>query len=180
MDSKEDSFDYQLLNLTEKFYADYPNPPYKEIIRKHNRPYSCLLIQSHYGYFICIPYRSHIHHKYAYQFRNSIRSKRTNSGLDYSKIVIIQKSEYIGTEDAIIDKDEFNETRDHIEYIKRDAQKYIDNYVNTLLGESMKYDKKEFERIYQYSTLQYFHKELGVIEKKGVEENHGKKAESNY
>ena len=24
------------------------------------------------------------------------------------------------------------------------------------------YDKKEFERIYQYSTLQYFHKELGI------------------
>ena len=70
---------------------------------------------------------------------------------------------YIRTEDAIIDKDEFQETRDHIEYIKRDAQKYIDDYVNTLLGKSMKYDKKEFERIYQYSTLQYFHKELGVI-----------------
>ena len=163
MESKEDSFDYQLLNLTEKFYSDYPNPPYKEIIRKNNRPYSCLLVQSHYGYFICIPYRSHIHHKYAYKFKNSIRSKKTNSGLDYSKIVIIQKSEYIGTEDAIIDKDEFQETRDHIEYIKRDAQKYIDDYVNTLLGKSMKYDKKEFERIYQYSTLQYYHKELGVI-----------------
>ena len=53
----------------------------------------------------------------------------------------MQKSEYIGTEDAI--------------------------NVNTLLGESMKYDKKEFERIYQYPTLQYFHKESGVIVKKG-------------
>ena len=58
MYSEEDPFDYQVLNLTDKFYTDYPDPPYKEIVRKNNRPYSCLLVQSHYGYFICIPYRA--------------------------------------------------------------------------------------------------------------------------
>lgn len=52
---------------------------------------------------------------------------RTNSGLDYSKIVIIRNNEYIGTKHVIVDKDEFNETRDNIEYIKKDAQKQIDN-----------------------------------------------------
>ncbi|MCI8353768.1 MAG: hypothetical protein HFI47_01605 [Lachnospiraceae bacterium] len=163
MYSEEDPFDYQVLNLTDKFYTDYPDPPYKEIVRKNNRPYSCLLVQSRYGYFICIPYRSHINHKYAFKFKNSIRSKRTKSGLDYSKIVIIRKSEYIGTIDAMVDKDEFNETRDHIEYIKNDAQRYIDNYVNSVLGKSEKYDKKEFERVYKYSTLHYFHNELEII-----------------
>lgn len=30
MCSNEDSFDYQILNLTDKFYTDYPNPPYKD------------------------------------------------------------------------------------------------------------------------------------------------------
>lgn len=160
---KEDSFDYQVLNLTDKFYFDYPDPPYKEILRKNSRPYNCLLVQSHYGYFICIPYRSHINHKYAFRFKKSIRSKKTNSGLDYSKIVIIQKSEYMGAAEAIVDKDEFNETRDNIEYIKKDAQKYIDNYVNYLMGKNTKYDKKEFERIYMYSTLQYFHSELEIL-----------------
>ena len=163
MCSKEDSFDYQVLNLTNSFYSDYPDPPYKEIVRKNSRPYNCLLVQSHYGYFICIPYRSHINHKYAFRFKKSIRSKRANSGLDYSKIVIIKKSEYIGTTDAIIDKDEFNETRDSIEYIKNDAQQYIDDYVNYLSRKATKYDKREFERIYKYSTLQYFHNELGII-----------------
>ena len=166
MCSKEDSFDYQVLNLTNSFYSDYPDPPYKEIVRKNNRPYNCLLVQSHYGYFICIPYRSHINHKYAFKFKKSIRSKRANSGLDYSKIAIIKRSEYIGTTDAIIDKDEFNETRDSIEYIKNDAQHYIDDYVNYLSRKSTKYDKKEFERIYKYSTLQYFHNELGIISSK--------------
>lgn len=50
----DDQFDYQVLNLTTKFYNDYPDPPYKEIVRKDVRPYNCLLIQSHYDYFICI------------------------------------------------------------------------------------------------------------------------------
>ena len=106
MYSKKISFDYQILHLTAKFYDDYPNPPYKEILKKESRPYNCLLIQSHYGYFICIPYRSHIKHKYAFKFKNNVRSKKTDSGLDYSKIVIITKSEYIGTSDAIIDQAE--------------------------------------------------------------------------
>lgn len=163
MCSKEDSFDYQVLNLTNEFYTDYPDPPYKEIVRKNNRPYNCLLLQSHYDYFICIPYRSHINHKYAFKFKKSIRSKRTNSGLDYSKIVIIKKIEYVGSTNAIVDKDEFSETRDNIDYIKNDAQRYIDNYVDYLTNKSAKYDRKEFERIYRYSTLQYFHNELKII-----------------
>ncbi len=76
---------------------------------------------------------------------------------------MFKKSEYINSAEAIVDKDEFNETRDNIEYIKKDAQKYIDNYVDYLMGNTTKYDQKEFERIYKYSTLQYFHNELELI-----------------
>ncbi len=161
----DDQFDYQVLNLTQQFYNDYPNPPYKEIVRKDTRPYNCLLIQSHYGYFICIPYRSHVNHKHAYKFKNSARSRRTNSGLDYTKIVIVKNSNYIGTVDAIVDTDEYKETRDNIEYIKKDSQTYIENYVQYMNGETTKYDKREFQRTYGFSTLKYFHKELGISDK---------------
>ena len=84
------------------------------------------------------------------------------SGLDYSKIVIVQKKEYLENFDAVVDRDEYKETRDNIEYIKKDAQAYIDDYVNQISGNLQKYDEKEFQRIYNYSTLQYFHKELGI------------------
>jgi hypothetical protein len=80
--------DYQILNLTDNFHNDYPNPPYVEILKKKQRPYNCLLFQSHYDYFICIPYRSEITHAYAYHFKNSARSRQRKSGLDYTKIVI--------------------------------------------------------------------------------------------
>jgi len=161
MCSQNDSFDYQVLNLSRQFYKDYPDPPYSEIIRKSSRPYSCLLLQSHYGYFICIPFRSHINHKHAYKFKHSLRSKRTNSGLDYSKIIILKSTTYLSRTDAIVDKDEYNETRNNINHIKNDAQDYIDNYVGYYLNPN-NYDKKSFCRTYQYSTLQYFHKELGI------------------
>ncbi len=84
------------------------------------------------------------------------------SGLDYSKIVIVQKKEYLENFDAVVDRDEYKETRDNIEYIRKDAQAYIDDYVNQISGNLQKYDEKEFQRIYNYSTLQYFHKELGI------------------
>ena len=109
--------DYQILKLTDVFYQAYPNPPYKEILKKNQRAYNCLLFQSHYDYFICIPYRSEISHRYAFHFSNTVRSRAHKSGLDYSKIVIIDKTEYIDSVNAIIDKDEFNETMVNLEGI---------------------------------------------------------------
>ena len=157
-----DEFDYQVLNLTARFYQDYPDPPYHEIIRKEARPYNCLLIQSKYEYFICIPYRSHINHSYAFKFKSSKRSKRTKSGLDYSKMVIIKDHDYITSTNAIVDEDEYKETRDNIDYIKHDAQQYINTYVNSILFNEDIHNDKQFQRAYTYSTLKYFHNELSI------------------
>lgn len=161
-----DDFDYQVLKLTKEFYIDYSKDAYPEILRKETRPYTCLLIQSHYGYFICVPYRTHVGHKHSYKFKADKSSKKSSkekqSGLDFSKIVIITNYSYLDNKDAIIDKQQYNETRLNIEYIKNDAQEYIDDYVDTLLGRKCKYDSIEFERTYKFSTLRYFHRELGI------------------
>ena len=124
--------DNQILRLSEKFYRDYPNPPYKEILKKKARGYNCLLFQSHYEYFICIPYRTEIQHSYAYRFKNSYRAQRHRSGLDYSKMVII-----------------------------KDALKFLEEYINHMQGQNLLHTK-EFTRRYQYSSLQYFHSILGI------------------
>ena len=113
--------DCQILKLTTDFYAAYPSRLYKELLEKRQRAYNCLLFQTHYDYFICIPYRSEVRHDYAYHFKTTARSKVHKSGLDYSKIVIIKNTEYIDSVDAIIDKDEFNETMMHLEQIKKEA-----------------------------------------------------------
>ena len=159
----KDSFDYQILNLTKDFYLSYPSPPYTELISKEQRPYNCLLIQSHYDYFICIPYRSSISHKYAFKFHNSARSKRTRSGLDYTKIIIVKNTRFLSDEDAIIDSDEYAETREHIETIKNEAIAYVDGYIDYINGTNTTCSKQELSRKYGFSSLKYFHNELGIV-----------------
>lgn len=156
--------DYQILKLTDKFYEMYCNPPYIEIMQKKGRTYNCLLFQTHYDYFICIPYRTEISHSYAYHFKKSARSRLHHSGLDYSKIIIISDTAYIENKDAFVDKDEFNETMIHLEKIKADALEFVEDYVKHMRGEKMLHPS-EFKRRYQFSTLQYFHEELGIKEK---------------
>ncbi len=155
--------DYQILKLTDAFYNAYPNPPYTEVLKKGQRAYNCLLFQTHYDYFICIPYRTEIRHRYAFHFTNTKRSKLHRSGLDYSKIVIIDKIDYIGSVDALVDKDEFNETMVNLDRIKREALNYVEGYVEHKKGIKQLH-KKEFDRRYGFSPLKYFHKELGIYE----------------
>lgn len=153
--------DYQILRLTDSFYKRYPNPPYREMLKKQKRAYNCLLFQTHYDYFICIPYRSEISHSFSYLFRKSIRSKQHNSGLDYTKILIINKTEYLDSKDAIIDKDEYVETIKNFDKIKREALKYVEDYV-AHMNKSNILHPAEFDRRYKFSTLCYFHEELGL------------------
>lgn len=153
--------DYQILKLTDQFYKAYPNPPYKEILKKEGRAYNCLLFQTHYDFFICIPYRSEITHKYAYHFKGTSRSVRHKSGLDYTKIVIINNSTYIDSKDALIDKDEFKETIIHLKKIKKEALKFVEDYMKHMTKQQL-LSLQEFKRRYSFSPLQYFHKELNI------------------
>lgn len=153
--------DHQIIKLSEKFYEQYKNPPYREILKKTSRAYNCLLFQTHYDYFICIPYRSEIKHSFSYLFRNSARAKKHKSGLDYTKILIINKTEYLDIRDAIIDKDEYIETMRNFEKIKKAALKYVEDYIAHIRKEKV-LQPKVFDRKYGFSTLQYFHEELGL------------------
>ena len=153
--------EYQILKLTNNFYNAYPNPPYVEILKKKQRAYNCILFQTHYDYFVCVPYRTEINHNYAYHFKNSARSVSHKSGLDYTKIVIINKGEYIDTQNALIDKDEYNETMVHLDKIKREALDYVEVYVAHMKGIRVLH-AKEFQRRYGFSPLKYFHNELGI------------------
>ena len=143
--------------LTEDFMKDYPLSQYPELMYKIGRPYNCLLVDVHLDdYFIFIPYRSHIRHNNAFKFRGTQRSKENQSGLDYSKIVLISKYEYGTAKNTVVDQDEYNETRKNIQKIATEAVAYIDGYVNHCNGARVLHPK-EFDRRYKYSTLPYFH-----------------------
>lgn len=107
---KKMEYGSELSLLSSKFTQDYPPAVYPELLHKHGRPYTCLLIESHDDYFICVPFRSSIGHKNAFLFTDTIRSKKTKSGLDYSKISIIKDTNYFDSNTAaIVDQDEYAE-----------------------------------------------------------------------
>ncbi len=102
-------YDSKLSLLSSKFTQDYPPTTYPELMHKHGRPYTCLLVEAHDDYFICVPFRSSIGHKNAFLFTGTARSKKSKSGLDYTKIAIIKDNDYFDSATAaIVDQDEYS------------------------------------------------------------------------
>ncbi len=154
-------YDLDIYLLSQKFINDYPISKYPELMNKHGRPYSCLLIDTHEDYLICVPFRSSINHKNAFFFKGTKRSAKTKSGLDYSKIVLIKNTNYLDDCRAIVDQDEYKETITHLSTIVIEVNEYIETYINHVKGIKTLHPKK-FERKYKYSTLQYFHDIMNV------------------
>ena len=155
----------QIYLLSSQFIQDYPINKYPELMHKRGRPYACLLIETHDDYYICIPFRSAINHKNAYLFRNTKRSQQTNSGLDYSKIVIINNPDYLDSATpAIVDRDEYHEMMTNLSQIVKEAISYVDTYINHI-NRTNPLHPKQYKRKYGFSTLKYFHRELGIINK---------------
>lgn len=154
-------FDFDILKLSKKFVANYPPNKYPELMLKDDRPYNCLLIETSSDYFICIPFRSSVSHNNAYIFKNTVRSKRTRSGLDYSKIVLIKDASYLDSNQVVVDQDEYKNVVTNIQQIISEATDYIDTYKNHIDGSSPLHPKS-FNRKYQFSTLSYFHDILGL------------------
>ena len=154
-------FDSEIYLLSPKFVAAYPPATYPELMYKHGRPYTCLLIDSHDDYFICVPFRSSIGHKNAFKFTGTARSRKTKSGLDYSKIVIIKDISYFDSTAAIVDSDEYTEMIKNLPTIISEATNYVNTYINHINGTSPIHPR-EFARKYQYSTLPYFHDVMSI------------------
>lgn len=146
----------EIYNLSSQFYTDYPHSQYPEIVVKKGRAYSCLLVEYMDDLFICIPFRSHVRHKYAYHFKNSARSKQCQSGLDYTKVALIKNNDYLDvTTPAIVDQDEYKETVQNMPRIVQEVYDYISDYKDDLNG-IKKLHPKEWKRRYGMSTLSYF------------------------
>ena len=94
-------------------------------------------------------------------FRSSQRSRHSKSGLDYTKIILLNKSNYIDGKKVVVDQDEYNETQKNLVQIVTESVAYIEGYVNHVAGTATMHPK-QFARKYQYSTLPYFHDILNI------------------
>ena len=153
MDSKKI---YELHYLSKSFYDKYNENEYPEIEHKRQRPYIVLLIKIDKNTF-GIPLRTNIKHSSCYKFQYSSRPTDSMTGIDFSKAVIVNNSEYIG-DSAEIDNKEYVELNDRISFIISKFRTYIRGYYTYSAGKANEYQAKK----YRYTTLKYFHKELGI------------------
>lgn len=154
-------YDVEIRKLSPAFYAAYPNSAYPEILQKDSRPYTCLLIDTHEDYLICVPFRSNMNHRQGFRFKNTRRSAYTPSGLDYQKIVLIKDSAYIDPAHAVVDHDEYRAVTANIRKITEKAAAYVETYRKHITGASV-LSQREFQRKYGISSLPYFHDILGA------------------
>lgn len=136
--------------LTAQFYKDYANCP--EIEQKPLRPYIMLLLKIDNLTF-ALPMRSHIKHKYAY-----FTDKANGCGIDYSKAVVITNINlYVDSKQPYIRPNEYKSLLGKNFIITKAFKKYVEDYKQAV---SLNADRKNYT--YKFSTLQYFHKELGL------------------
>ena len=141
---------FELRQLTEDFYNDYPKDIFPEIERKRGRPYAVLLVQIE-GLKFAIPLRTNIRHHYCYRFKTSDRKTQSSTGIDFSKAIVVTKNSYLGEQTNINNK-EYIELKRRCFFIKRKFEKFIQNFLKVLKKEANQYIVKR----YQYSTLKYF------------------------
>lgn len=153
---------FQIRTLSNQFYIDYPISQYPEILYKNIRSYDVVVLELDFlkGKYVCVPFRSEMRHNNGYKFKYSKRSKAHQSGLDFSKLIILNTSSYF-LHYSNIDQDEFNEFKLYADTIHKRLEKYILNYRNHKLGINI-LTTNHYNRLYKYSTLKYFHKELEI------------------
>lgn len=153
----------ELMHLSTEFYKEYDAIKYPEILNKPLRVYDVAVFDGPGDYYICIPFRSDMNKKSsAYYFKNSLRSKRGRSGLDFEKMVIVKDTKYLNDKDPVyIDSDEYNEFASNKKFIESQAIKYLLRYIKHITGEKP-LSKDQYRKNYQFTSLKYFHKELGI------------------
>lgn len=152
--------------LNDDFYNTYKQDTYPQIQQKRFRPYIMVKVsidEREFG----IPLRSGIGHAFAYW-----TNKSANCGADYSKAILLIDSKYKDQSNAPrVRDDEHNKLKGKDYIIARGFEKYVDKYMDSLLKLELhskglitcsEKQLSRYKKICNFSTLQYFHKELNI------------------
>jgi protein AbiQ len=159
------NLEFEYMHLTTDFYSDYAHC--EQMMRDENRQYLHLLIK-HRGNDFFIPFRSNVNHPFAFIFSqyvpsNEAKIAQKGKGIDYSKAVIINDiAKYASSSSKPIPQVQHDAISKHFSMIRNQFCKFVNNYCNDIQkGNTSALERK---RSHMW-TLQYFHKELGILEK---------------
>lgn len=140
--------------LKKEFFEEYKNC--NEMEKKENRPYACTTLVNCLGITFAVPLRSHIKHEYAV-----FTDKGKTKGLDLSKAVVINDmTRFVDTTTTVyISDEEYDTLLGKEKFLSNKLETYIKKYKKALKKPELSKNKNLIE----YSTLQYFHKELNIV-----------------
>ena len=142
--------------LSSTFYKQFGL--FEEILTKEERPYYVLVLELD-DLTYAIPLRSYITHPYCFI---ADKSAGLNSGLDYSKAVVITDFDrYIDPAPVTIRQNEFNVFKKQEYNIKKQFSSYVLRYKKEVVRR-LKKPTLPISALCRYSSLKHFHKELGL------------------
>ena len=142
--------------LSAVFYTEFGMC--EDILTKDNRPYYVLILELD-GLTYAIPLRSHITHPYCFIADNSAG---LNSGIDYSKAIVITESQFIDSSPVTIRQKEYNIYKKREYQIKKQFSSYVAQYKKEI-RRRQKNPTLPVSSLCRFSSLVYFHKELGLL-----------------
>ena len=151
---------YEIRELSSSFYTNYPEHLYPEILRKKGRPYDVILFETNLDYYVCVPFRTYLNHNQGFHFYPKPLKNGENPGIDYSKMLIIKENNYIGPS-SLINATQMVCFNKNVATIQQEIFEYLEGYIKNVTGINILHPS-QFNRKYQFSTLKYFHAELGI------------------
>lgn len=143
--------------LTKEFLDKYSNIENTQIEIKEYRPH--MLIKetiNNQNLTFAVPLRSNITHKNAFMLYGK-------SGVDYSKAVVVNPNKDLKKDYPIIRDKEYKKIEKNFYKILGGFRKFIHHYNDEVVVHP---DKAENKTTAKFSSLQYFHNELGITHNK--------------
>ena len=135
-------------HLSQKFYTDYPQSQYPELMAKNDRPYTQTIVTVDNLTF-AVPLRSDISHQQNVLWTN----KRAKCGLDFTKAVLILDPNYIDySKKVFIRPDEHRHLLGKERRVKEKMEKCIEDYKKAKADLSQEHNREYCS----FSSLQYF------------------------
>lgn len=100
-----------------------------------------------------IPIRTTIHRANKHCFKTI-----GESGLDYTKAVLLEKDTYVSNQTFKVKTEEFTKIKEHEHFIQQRFEKYVNAYITA----HQKNDTRIINREFRFSTLVNYHAQLGL------------------
>lgn len=142
--------------LTPAFFQDYcPSCP--EILKKPTRPHYVFVLTMRNLTF-AVPLRS----KLPSDRRYSFVADQGDAGLDFTKAVVItDRQRYVTSKAIQIRQHEFNMLKQNEFVVARRFEQFLNSYIKQIQRQQKNPNIPQ-PKWCTYSSLQYFHKELGL------------------